>query len=69
MSKLPRVSGRECSQGIITALTMVGYADTAGGRQVVFAILLRDLAFESFDEFFAARNDQGAIAVAIQAAY
>ncbi len=48
---------------------MVGYADTAGGRQVVSAILLRDLAFESFDEFFAARNDQGAIAVAIQAAY
>lgn len=56
-------------QGIITALTMVGYADTAAGRQVAFAIFLRDLAFQSFDEFFAARNDQGAIAVAIQAAY
>ncbi len=56
-------------QGIITALTMVGYADTAAGRQVAFAIFLRDLAFRNFDDFFAARNDQGAIAAAIQATY
>jgi D-alanyl-D-alanine carboxypeptidase/D-alanyl-D-alanine-endopeptidase (penicillin-binding protein 4) len=56
-------------QGIITALTLAGYADTAAGRQVGFAIFLRDLAFRSFDEFFAARDDQGAIAVAIQQAY
>jgi D-alanyl-D-alanine carboxypeptidase len=53
-------------QGIITALAMAGYADTASGRQVAFAIFLRDLAFRSFDDLFAARNDQGALAAAIQ---
>src|SRR5437762_10037122 len=42
------------SDALTDLATMVGYADTAAGRQVAFAIFLSDLAFGSFDEFFAA---------------
>jgi D-alanyl-D-alanine carboxypeptidase/D-alanyl-D-alanine-endopeptidase (penicillin-binding protein 4) len=53
-------------QGIVTAVAMVGYVDTVSGRQLAFAILLRDLPFSSFDDFMVARRDQGAIAAALQ---
>ena len=56
-------------QGIITALSMAGYARAASGRDIVFAVFLRDLAFESIDDLFAARTDQGAIVVAIQQSF
>lgn len=56
-------------QGIATALAMAGYAVTASGREVVFAIMLRDLAFKGLAELFAAREDQAAIAAAIQTSY
>jgi D-alanyl-D-alanine carboxypeptidase/D-alanyl-D-alanine-endopeptidase (penicillin-binding protein 4) len=55
--------------GLATAVSMVGYAETAGGRQLAFAILLRDLPFSGFDDFMAARRDQGAIAAALQQSF
>jgi D-alanyl-D-alanine carboxypeptidase/D-alanyl-D-alanine-endopeptidase (penicillin-binding protein 4) len=55
--------------GIATAVTMVGYVDTAAGRQLAFAILLRDLPFSGLDDFMAARNDLAAIAAALQQTY
>jgi D-alanyl-D-alanine carboxypeptidase/D-alanyl-D-alanine-endopeptidase (penicillin-binding protein 4) len=56
-------------QGIMSALSMGGYARAASGRDIVFAVFLKDLAFESFDDIFAARNDEGAIVVAIQQSF
>jgi D-alanyl-D-alanine carboxypeptidase/D-alanyl-D-alanine-endopeptidase (penicillin-binding protein 4) len=56
-------------QGIVTALSLAGYADTASGRRVAFAIFLRDLPFRTLADLSAARNDQGALAVAIQQGY
>jgi D-alanyl-D-alanine carboxypeptidase/D-alanyl-D-alanine-endopeptidase (penicillin-binding protein 4) len=64
-----RVAVSPADQGIITALSLAGYAETASGRQVVLGVFLRDFAFRKIEDIFTARADQGAIAVAIQQSY
>jgi len=55
--------------GVDGDLATTGAGTPAAGRVQAKIGPRIDLAFRSFDEFFAARQDEGAIAAAIQAAY
>jgi D-alanyl-D-alanine carboxypeptidase/D-alanyl-D-alanine-endopeptidase (penicillin-binding protein 4) len=56
-------------QGIITALSLAGYANTASGRQVAFATFMRDLPFRTLADLMAAHEELGTLAAAIQQGY
>lgn len=56
--------------GILSALTKVGYIDAKSGRQLAFALFLRDVPLSSdLAEFFAGNVDEGVIMAAIQQGY
>jgi D-alanyl-D-alanine carboxypeptidase/D-alanyl-D-alanine-endopeptidase (penicillin-binding protein 4) len=53
-------------RGILIAKGLAGYADTAGGRRVAFAIYVNNLPVESVDEAVAIGDELAAMAAAIQ---
>jgi serine-type D-Ala-D-Ala carboxypeptidase/endopeptidase (penicillin-binding protein 4) len=60
-------------QGLLTARTLVGYAEAGSGRRLVIAIMLRDVPVSSPQDLLpmveTATADQGALAAAIQQGY
>ena len=57
-------------QALMTALTQAGYIDARSGRKLVYALFLRDLPLSgNLEEFFAADEDQGRLAAALQQGY
>jgi D-alanyl-D-alanine carboxypeptidase/D-alanyl-D-alanine-endopeptidase (penicillin-binding protein 4) len=60
-------------QGLLTARTLVGYVEAESGRQLVIAIMVRDVPVSSLQDLLpmveTATADQGALAAAIQQGY
>jgi len=56
-------------QGLLTARTMVGYADAESGREIIISVMVRDIPFTDIDDLIAVIDDAAAIAVAMQQAY
>lgn len=55
--------------GLLTARTLVGYMEAQSGRQLIIAVMVRDVPFRSLEELFAVVADNAEIAVAMQAGY
>ncbi|HEY8582856.1 MAG TPA: D-alanyl-D-alanine carboxypeptidase, partial [Capillimicrobium sp.] len=54
-------------RGVMSALTQAGYIDAASGRQLVYALFVRDVPLSpDLAEFKSADLDQGRIAAALQ---
>ncbi|MGH8584339.1 MAG: D-alanyl-D-alanine carboxypeptidase/D-alanyl-D-alanine endopeptidase, partial [Gammaproteobacteria bacterium] len=69
-AKTGRLTGvTPADQVLITALTLVGYAEAKSGRPLVLAIMVRDVPVPSLQEITAVDADLGALAAAIQQGY
>jgi serine-type D-Ala-D-Ala carboxypeptidase/endopeptidase (penicillin-binding protein 4) len=55
--------------GLIGARTMVGYIDAASGRQLVFAIMIRDVPFVTLEDVLQVITDAANISVAMYEAF
>ena len=55
--------------GLLGARTMVGYIDAASGRKLAFAIMFRDVPFETLDDVLAVIADAANISVAMYSAF
>lgn len=55
--------------GIITARTLIGYADAKSGRRLVLTVMFANVPFRSFADVSAIVNDNGEIAAAMQQAF
>ncbi|MGH2414922.1 MAG: D-alanyl-D-alanine carboxypeptidase, partial [Microcystaceae cyanobacterium] len=53
-------------RGLLTGLTEGGYIKAHSGRQLTFAVMLRDVPFATTEEIFAISNEQGTIAAIFQ---
>jgi D-alanyl-D-alanine carboxypeptidase len=56
-------------QFLLNASTLAGYADAAGGREVIFTLMVRDVPLSTFADLIAVAEDQAALAAAIQEGY
>lgn len=61
-----RVHGTPDDRLLITGLTHVGYIEAKSGRQLVSAVMVRDVPAASLTGIFTADNDLGAIEAAVQ---
>nr|RNJ64985.1 MAG: D-alanyl-D-alanine carboxypeptidase/D-alanyl-D-alanine-endopeptidase [Leptolyngbya sp. IPPAS B-1204] len=61
-----RIHGTPDDRLLITGLTHIGYIEAESGRQLVSAVMLRDVPVASPDEIFAADGDLGALEAAVQ---
>ncbi len=64
-----RAATEAAGLGLIGARTMVGYIDAASGRKLVFAIMFRDVPFETLDDILAVIADAADISVATYGAF
>lgn len=64
-----RAGGTPADQVLITGLTLVGYAKAKSGRELVFAIMVRDVPVSSPQDLAAVDANQAAIAAALQQGY
>lgn len=58
--------GTPDDRALITGLTHVGYIEAKSGRQLVSAVMLRDVPITSLEQISTADQDLGAIEAAIQ---
>ncbi|HEY9846338.1 MAG TPA: hypothetical protein V6D03_09075 [Candidatus Caenarcaniphilales bacterium] len=62
----PRVHGTPDGRLLITGLTHVGYIEAKSGRQLVSAVMMRDVPATSLADISMADNNLGAIEAMIQ---
>ena len=55
--------------GILTARTLIGYAEASSGRRLVLTVMMANIPFRSFGDVIAVVEDNGELAAAIQQSF